>query len=39
VDEVAWYKDNTNYGSKDVGLKKANELGLYDMAGSNPSYF
>lgn len=33
VHEVAWYKDNTSFSSKPVGLKKPNELGIYDMPG------
>ncbi len=32
VDEVAWYQGNTNE-LKEVALKKANELGIYDMSG------
>ena len=38
VDEVAWYKDNSGtistwMGYKEVGLKKPNAYGLYDMLG------
>jgi len=34
VDEVAWYKDNTTYCTKEVGLKKPNSLGIYDLPGN-----
>jgi formylglycine-generating enzyme required for sulfatase activity len=34
VDEVAWYQDNSNADFHPVGLKKPNELGLYDMSGN-----
>jgi formylglycine-generating enzyme required for sulfatase activity len=40
VDDVAWYSSNNgssgsaNYGSKQVGTKTANKLGLYDMSGN-----
>lgn len=43
VDEVAWYIDNSDgaecdlfegHGTWPVGLKNANELGLYDMSGN-----
>lgn len=41
IDEVAWYIDNyqkSKYGEKGtthpVGMKKPNELGLYDMSGN-----
>lgn len=34
VDEVAWYKPNSNKQTHPVGEKKPNELGLYDMAGN-----
>ena len=32
IDEVAWYKGSKK--THEVGLKKANELGLYDMSGN-----
>jgi len=34
LDEVGWYNGNSNFKSKDVGTKKANELGIYDMSGN-----
>ncbi len=35
VDEVAWYSGTTNReGTREVGTKQANELGLYDMSGN-----
>ena len=34
IDEVAWYEGNSEMEYHDVGLKKPNELGLYDMTGS-----
>ncbi len=34
VDEVAWYYNNSQGIRHNVGLKKANELGLYDMSGN-----
>ena len=35
IDEVAWYKENTNgTGTRDVKTKKANAYGLYDMSGN-----
>ena len=34
IDEVAWYKGNSNGESHPVGQKKPNELGLYDMSGN-----
>ncbi len=32
--EVAWYSANNSGSTQDVGLKRANSLGLYDMAGN-----
>jgi formylglycine-generating enzyme required for sulfatase activity len=32
--EVGWYDENSHGETKPVGLKKANELGLYDMSGN-----
>lgn len=34
IDEVAWYIDNSNLKTHEVGLKKPNELGLYDCTGN-----
>ena len=34
LDEVAWYYDNSGSKTHPVKTKKANELGLYDMAGN-----
>lgn len=34
IDEVAWYRDNSNGTTHPVGEKKPNELGLYDMSGN-----
>ncbi len=34
ADEVAWYKDNSEDKTHPVGMKQANELGLYDMSGN-----
>lgn len=35
LDEVGWYIQNTNNtGTRPVGQKKANELGLFDMSGN-----
>ena len=35
VDDVAWYKTNTNgTGTREVKTKKANGYGLYDMSGN-----
>lgn len=34
ISEVAWYADNAKQKSHPVGLKKPNELGLYDMTGN-----
>jgi len=32
--EVAWYKNNSNMITHDVGGKQPNELGVYDMTGN-----
>ena len=34
LDDVAWYDDNSGRKTHPVKTKKANELGLYDMAGN-----
>jgi len=34
VDEVAWHWGNSSSGTKPVGQKKPNELGIYDMSGN-----
>ncbi|MDX2072580.1 MAG: formylglycine-generating enzyme family protein [Haliscomenobacter sp.] len=34
LDEVGWYDDNSHGETKAVGIKLANELGLYDMSGN-----
>jgi formylglycine-generating enzyme required for sulfatase activity len=41
IDDVAWYFNNSsgwgsdpNFGTKPVGVKKANELGIHDMTGN-----
>ncbi|MCM1041478.1 MAG: SUMF1/EgtB/PvdO family nonheme iron enzyme [Bacteroides sp.] len=34
IDEVAWYKSNSEFNTHAVGTKKANELGIYDMSGN-----
>jgi len=34
VDEVAWYKKNSNKKTHPVGKKKSNELGIFDMSGN-----
>lgn len=33
-DEVAWYKEGLQGSIHEIGLKKPNELGLYDMSGN-----
>ncbi len=34
VDECAWYQENSGGKTQEVGLKVANELGLYDITGN-----
>ncbi|WP_421795330.1 formylglycine-generating enzyme family protein [Haliscomenobacter sp.] len=34
LDELGWYDDNSHRQTKAVGLKLANELGLYDLSGN-----
>ncbi len=34
LSSVAWYRDNSSDGTKEVGQKQSNELGLYDMSGN-----
>ncbi|MBF1204327.1 MAG: SUMF1/EgtB/PvdO family nonheme iron enzyme, partial [Fusobacterium periodonticum] len=34
IDEVAWYRENSGTQIQDVGLKKPNQLGLYDCSGN-----
>ena len=34
IDEVAWYDENSNHLIQDVGLKKPNQLGLFDCSGN-----
>ena len=34
IDEVAWYRGNSDGTTHPVGLKKPNEIGLYDMSGN-----
>jgi len=38
VDEVAWFKDNTTFSTKEVGLKRPNSLGIFDMPGNAFEY-
>ena len=34
IGNVAWYNDNSGYGTHAVGTKSPNELGVYDMSGN-----
>ena len=34
ISDVAWYDENSGYGTHPVGTKQGNELGIYDMTGN-----
>jgi len=34
IDDVAWYKNNSGGKVREIGTKKANELGIFDMSGN-----
>jgi formylglycine-generating enzyme required for sulfatase activity len=34
LDDIAWYKNNSNHSTQPVGLKAPNNWGLYDMLGN-----
>ncbi|NCC82385.1 MAG: formylglycine-generating enzyme family protein, partial [Clostridia bacterium] len=34
IDEIAWYSGNSNGSIQEMGLKKPNSWGLYDMLGN-----
>ena len=34
LSEVGWYKDNAGSKTQEIGKKKANELGIFDMSGN-----
>ena len=34
IESVGWYGENSGHGTNNVGGKRANELGLYDMSGN-----
>ena len=34
VNNVAWYSDNNEGGTHNVGIKQSNELGIFDMSGN-----
>jgi formylglycine-generating enzyme required for sulfatase activity len=34
IDNIAWYDNNADSTTHTVGLKQANELGIYDMSGN-----
>ena len=31
VEEIGWYKDNTRYSTKEIGLKQPNELRMFEI--------
>lgn len=34
INDVAWYKSNSNKSGHNIATKRSNELGLYDMSGN-----
>lgn len=34
IDDVAWYKENSNHSTQTVGVKQPNGIGLFDMCGN-----
>jgi formylglycine-generating enzyme required for sulfatase activity len=34
IDDVAWFKENSEHSTQPVGLKRSNGLGIYDMSGN-----
>ena len=38
LDNVGWYDNNSGGGTKPVGQKQPNELGIYDMSGNVYEY-
>ena len=34
IDDVAWYSGNSDYVEHEIGTKKPNALGIYDMSGN-----
>jgi formylglycine-generating enzyme required for sulfatase activity len=34
LEEVGWFRENSHYETKPVGLKNPNKFGLYDMSGN-----
>ena len=38
IEEVGWYKGNSGWNMHKVGMKRPNELGIYDMTGGMLEY-